>query len=391
MLSSAPLTYMSRIRLRPFILIVIALAGILVILSYRLWQKQLGYLIGETLMSYQFGFYRRAIVGNIFLPITNRVLILIFISLLYSSAVVTPLLLVKRFLADKTEIWATCFIALLLCSPFGTFFYIKNVGTIKKEILFYPIFFIFLYVWPRRLVYQHITTLIFISLLILIHESFYFLFLPFFLAYLWLNKAIRLNWIVAYSVFASVFMVCLSLLVPGNSAIITEKFIQHYVSLGFERKSFIYFEYYQKLTSAENISEAFNHFTGINPFIFFGLYFIQFFLLYMLTKYIDVEIKFKQGKSLVLSLLFIFFMAFFLCFIGMDYGRWLAMAFTTSFILITTQIQTLTIQSDKRPFIHHVLLALILVIGWGLILRIPGYTFVPFSLGDWISVTNIIE
>lgn len=371
-------------------LIALVFVATLLLLLYRFRTGDFGYTIGETLMNYSVGFYRRALIGNLFLPFTGKTTLLTLLALAYAGCLITPLVLIRRALSGNHHQWVLLGLLVAFLSPFGTLFYLKSVGSLKKELFFYPLFYA---LHVARSTYPRLTPLwmaAVIGLGSLIHESFFFLFLPFLLAYAWLNEWV--TWRGAcLQAGVGVLTLGLLLLVPGNSATITDRFVQQYVALGFPKASFYYFEFYQKLTAAQNLTLSVQHFRGTAPLLYFSLFVAQFWVARWLLTYFVGRPVFRQPRLLLLALGSILGGVFCLCFIGMDYGRWLAMGFTVSVLLIASQLKAIRPVAPPRPVTHYVLLSLFLL-GWGLLLRIPAYT-VSTSIDryDWFSVTNIFN
>lgn len=344
---------------------------------------QLGYTVGEILMNYQFGFYRRAFVGNFFVLISNKIVLLSVITLLFSGCLITPLVLAKTVSTIKTGWWNLVVLFILFYSPFGIALYLKDPLAIRKELFFFPLFLLLISCKNDSVVRTNVLVIVCIVMGSLIHESFFFLFFPFLIWFLWLAGWLDKKWLWIHLLVGIGATLFLSL-AQGNSDDVTEQFIRNYISLGFEREQFAAFEHFQKLPSSENIAEAFQHFRGINPFIYFALYVGQFYFIYQLLRFFNVRIRFNNPKALLMALGTILFLVFLLCFIAMDYGRWLAMAFLTSIILIVSQIKTVAFLPLQKPVVFH-LLAGLAAVGVMLFLRIPHFTNPGFDWNDWIT------
>ena len=336
-------------------------------------------------MNYQFGFYRRALVGSFFMLIHNQNILLIAMILAYSICLISPLLIIKGVLKIKNELLVLLFMIVVFLSPYGISFYIKDTEGIRKESFFFPLFYSLVLCKNTNLFIKNILITAFIIIASLIQESFFFLFLPFLLCYLWLDEWIDKKWLALHLVIG--IGVTLLSVVQGNSAMITDNFIQQYIDIGFEKQLFRGFTYYQKLPFSEFIIDAFHHFTGINPFIYFSLYIGNFFFIAFLATYFNIVFSFKKTKLLLASLGIILLMVLILCFIAMDYGRWFAIAFIVSAILIAIQIEDINYNPVSRPVIFSVAICII-SIGFIVLLRIPHWTPVRFNTGQWFWGTR---
>lgn len=349
-----------------------------------IWKEQLGYTIGETLMNYQFGFYRRALVGNIFILLPTKTAVLTAITIVYSICLITPLLILKKSAKGVAPWGILVGLIVVFYSPFGLAFYVKDPPAIRKELFFF--LFFYLVILGRNQNDAVINTLIALFILTssLIHESFFFLFLPFLISYLWLNDWVSKKWLAIHFAIGAGTTVSLSKL-QGNSERVLESFMEQYKTLGFSTEQFTAFAYFQKLPSSENIAEAFRHFTDVTPLIYCLVYIGHFYFLFFLLRYFGVGILFKNAKKLLLSLGSIFLMILALCLIAMDYGRWFSMGFVTSLILILTQIEHIEFTPVHRPLILTVALSL-LTAGLIVEIRVPHFTSTWFDFSEWVLV-----
>ncbi|RRB10456.1 hypothetical protein EHT87_29995 [Larkinella knui] len=298
-----------------------------------------------------------------------------------------PLLIVKNALRLKDPWWVLFGMAVVFYSPFGLAFYVKDPPAIRKELFFFfPFYWLSLY-GSKKATVTNVLIVIFIVLSSFIHESFFFLFLPFLLAYLFLNEWINKKWLLIHAGVGIVATFLLSL-TQGNSERIAENFMQQYVNLGFGREQFTAFDYFQKLPSSENIASAFHHFTTVGPAVHLAFYVAHFYFLYVLFRCFNIAVLFKNLNALLVSLGLIALMAFVLCFIAMDYGRWFSMAYSTSLILCITQVKSIEFGIDHKSIALRRVVC-ILMIGAILLIRIPHFTAVRFNSSEWILVFRL--
>ncbi|RRB02644.1 hypothetical protein [Larkinella rosea] len=358
----------------------IALLIFVLILGFRtIWrpihENELGYMLAETLMNYKFGFNRRAFLGNFFLPFHDPSTLLMLITVAYVICFVAPLLIARRFAGNNQTLLVAAY--LIIFSPFGFSMFVKDPLAIRKELFFYPLFYLLVALQPRIL-WRNI---VFIIVGCFIHESFFFLFLPFFLGFHWINETASRKQLLLYA--ATGFLVTFALTrLPGNSSVVTEQFIRHYVALGFERGQFEGFEYFQKLPFWQNIQNAQEHLTGFSPVVYLVLYSGQMVLIWLgLTRFGSVN----RHKRLLFSQIGIAFMAIALFFLAMDYGRWLSMAFLTSVLLTASQVK---IRVSFRPKPLSLLVALIILLGI-LVVRVPHFSQTGFTVNEWVMTHKL--
>jgi hypothetical protein len=346
-----------------------------------------GYSIAETLMNYQFGFYRRALFGNFIVWLENPFYISILIRIIYCLCLGGLFLIVLRETRSWEPVSSVTSLSILLISPFGVLFYLKNSDALRKELLFTAAFGCFLFFVTRSNLIKTLAAFIATIVCGLIHESFFFLFLPFFLSYLYLNDILPAKHLTILVVFSLFLLACITFLVPGNSAQITQKFVNQFVDLGFNTREFYTFSYYQKMSFSENISTSMAHFKDVHILIYNLLYILQFVLLYFLSKIYKIRFHVPKKQHLALSLVFIWLGVLLLSIIAMDYGRWLAMAFCCSLILTTSQVKLVSSEL-RRPLKSYDYLLLATLITLELCIYIPHWTSgsVKLQVWTWINL-----
>jgi hypothetical protein len=342
-----------------------------------------GYTLAETLMNYQFGFYRRALLGNFFIWPGNADEVMLLAKVAYICCLCAPLLIIARFSKALPSIYRIGFLLTMFFSTYGIFSYLKDFGSLRKELFFYPLFLLYLQVRPANLLFKLFLALVFIILCSLIHESFFFLFLPFFLSYLFLNKMLTERQTTMIAALSGLFLVGLSVAVKGNSMEITDRFVDQFTALGFDRIQFQYFRYYQKFSLKENLAMAMNHYSVVIVAIYNLFYLIQFPFFLWLGRHFGIHFTFNNAKGLVSALVLIWVAIFTLCFIAMDYGRWYSMGFVTSLFLVASQAQ----KPESAPhrtlrLTDYMLLSLLLILS--VVLYIPFWTYEKtFNLETW--------
>ncbi|WP_128545108.1 hypothetical protein [Larkinella soli] len=356
------------------------------LIALPLWKGELGYTLAETLMNYTFGFYRRALMGNLLIHLPGWVWILAAITLLYTLCLMAPLVLIRR-LAKGSGWTLPVMIALFYC-PFGTALYLKDPLAVRKELFFYLLFWAFYETGVRRPGWRVGAAGLLIGLGCLIHESFLFLFLPFLLGFLWLNAWVARPWQAVLGLWGVVVTLLLSYL-PGNSAAVTEQLIGQYVALGFERAQFTAFEYFQKLPPGQNIREASRHLTGVNPLVYGGLYLLFGSLLWVMPRLAGARVQLPRPKDLLIALAVILVAAFSLGFIAMDYGRWLGVAFTTSLLLTASQLPKAKARTVASPGLWG-WAALLVCFAAFFVLRVPHFTDLAFDPAQWAMVHRLL-
>ncbi|MGM9506881.1 hypothetical protein ACS5NO_04125 [Larkinella sp. GY13] len=380
MIGRIPFSQKQYIRLLWIVLLLNAVGMTLKTIWIPLTNDQLGYTLAETLMNYGFGFNRRALVGNFFILFQNRSLLLALITLAYSLCLLSPLVLIFFLRSGKEAAWSLIGAYLIFFSPFGIALYLKDPLAIRKELFFY-LFFLGLVAYDVRSWPGNVA---FILIGALVHDSFFFLFLPFLLGYHWLNQTATRQQRGLYFAVGTIATLLLSTL-SGNSRTITEQFVEQYVALGFNRHQFAAFAYFQKLPFWTNINNARVHLTGMNPFLYLLLYVGQFGALYGLLRLFNITLTYQNRGRLLFAICGIGFMAVLLSLIAMDYGRWLAMAFGCSLLLISSQIQSVDIPSHHKSMVVRVAVGFLSVLLL-LVIRIPHFTDLAFIPTEWFTV-----
>ena len=380
MIGRIPFSQQQYARLWLVVLLFTAVGMSLKTIWIPLTHDQLGYTLAETLMNYRFGFNRRALVGNFFILFQNQSILLALITLAYSLCLLSPLVLMWSLRSGKEAAWSLIGAYLIFFSPFGIALYLKDPLAIRKELFFY-LFFLGLVTYDIRSWPGNVA---FIVIGALIHDSFFFLFLPFLLGYHWLNQTATRYQLGLYFAVGTVVTLLLSTL-SGNSRAITEQFVEQYVALGFNRHQFDGFAYFQKLPFWANINNARVHLTGLNPFLYLFLYVAQFGALHGLFRLFNITLTFQNPGQLLLAIGGIGFMAVLLSLIAMDYGRWLAMAFGCSLLLISSQIQSVAIPAHRKPMRIRFAVGFLSVLLL-LVIRIPHFTDIAFNPTEWFTV-----
>jgi hypothetical protein len=342
-----------------------------------------GYTLAETLMNYQFGFYRRALLGNFFILAGSAREVTLLTKVAYTCCFCAPLIIVVRFCKMLPAHYCTGLLLVVFFSPFGILNYLKNFNSFRKELFFYPLFLVFLLIRPSTSLARLLVSTAFVFICCLVHESFFFLFLPFFLAYLYLNKILSIKHMAILAGLSAMLLVGLSIWVKGNSKEITTQFVDQFTALGFDRAEFEYFYYFQKFSFRENLDIAIKHFTIGIVLIYNVFYLLQFPFFLWLGRRFGIYFTFKNPKGLLLALTLIWAAIFALCFIAMDYGRWFSMGFVTSVFLVITQTESVAVSRLRKLVLADYLLLFTLFV-LSLVVYIPYWTYeTTFNPETW--------
>ncbi|GAB3918969.1 hypothetical protein [Larkinella terrae] len=344
------------------------------VIWFPITHDQLGYTVAETMLNYQNGFYRRALVGNLFGPIHNRFFLQLAIAGTYSLCLICPLLIIRSFKSG----WVPILFWIAFFCPFGTALCLKDVLAVRKELFFFLLFYL-VTLYNVKSLFGNVLLIVIGSL---IHESFFFLFLPFLVCYHWLNHG--KIWHMLTLLATGITVTILLSVTPGMPGEVTDLLIDRLVHMGFQKDQFDGFEYFQKLSFSQNLTNANANLSGLNPVVYLFLYVGTFGVLYGLSSLSGLRIKFKKPGGLILSLGIILVMAGALSVIAMDYGRWLSMGFITSVILLSSQIDSF--QSTWPRFSATRILILIPAILLLLVIRIPHFSGTTFQWSDWYVV-----
>jgi hypothetical protein len=342
-----------------------------------------GYTLAETLMNYQFGFYRRALLGNLFIwPGTAREVV-ILIKIAYFCCLCAPLLVTMRLSKMLPAHYCTGLLLALFFSPYGIFNYLKDFNSLRKELFFYPMFLAFLQIRTATPLARLSVSLAFIIICSLIHESFFFLFLPFFLSYLYLNQTLSLKHTTVLAGLSALFLFGLSRWVEGNSLEVTQRFVDQFTALGFDRTIFQYFYYFQKFSVRENLENSMKNYSVAIVLIHNVFYLLQFPFFLWLGRRFGIHFTFRNPTRLLLALALIWAAISLLCFFAMDYGRWYSMGFVTSVFLAITQTENVAISRVPKLRITDYLLLLLLFVA-SLVLYVPYWTYeTTFNPETW--------